>query len=298
VFSENEVTEMLRNNVKTVVLLTALAALFMGVGAFFGQGGFLIGLVLGLVFVGSSYWFSDKIAVRAAGAVPVSEADAPQLYAIVRDLTARADMPMPAIYISPASQPNAFATGRNEHHAAVAVTQGLMQVVDQEELRGVLAHELSHVRNRDILIGSVAAAVALGITFLARMLMWGAIFGGMGGGNGRNRNQGNVFGLIAMMIFAPLAAALLQMSLSRSREYEADRSGAELLGTGEPLARALEKIDAYAQQIPMNVDPAHATAYIINPLTGKQASFASLFRSHPPTADRIARLRHQHVHTP
>jgi heat shock protein HtpX len=270
----------------------------MGVGAFFGQGGFLIGLGLGLVFVGSSYWFSDKIAVRAAGAVPVSEADAPQLYAIVRDLTARADMPMPAIYISPASQPNAFATGRNEHHAAVAVTQGLMQVVDQEELRGVLAHELSHVRNRDILIGSVAAAVALGITFLARMLMWGAIFGGMGGGNGRNRNQGNVFGLIAMMIFAPLAAALLQMSLSRSREYEADRSGAELLGTGEPLARALEKIDAYAQQIPMNVDPAHATAYIINPLTGKQASFASLFRSHPPTADRIARLRHQHVHTP
>ena len=252
--------------------------------------------MLGLVFVGGSYWFSDKIAVRAAGAVPVSEADAPQLYAIVRDLTARADMPMPAIYISPASQPNAFATGRNEHHAAVAVTQGLMQVVDQEELRGVLAHEISHVRNHDILIGSVAAAVALGITFLARMLMWGAIFGGMGG-NGRDRERQRASALIAMMILAPIAAALLQMSLSRSREYEADRSGAELLGTGEPLARALEKIDAYAQQIPMNVDPAHATAYIINPLTGKQANFANLFRSHPPTEDRIARLRHQHTHT-
>ena len=280
---------MFRNNVKTVVLLTALAALFMGVGSIFGSGGFFIGLVLGLVFVGGSYWFSDKIAVRAAGAVPVSEADAPQLYAIVRDLTARADMPMPAIYISPASQPNAFATGRNEHHAAVAVTQGLMQVVDQEELRGVLAHEISHVRNHDILIGSVAAAVALGITFLARMLMWGAIFGGLGG-NGRDRN-GNALGALAMMIFAPIAAALLQMSLSRSREYEADRSGAELLGTGEPLARALEKIDAYAKQVPMNVDPAHATAYIINPLSGRKANFSNLFQTHPPTAERIARLR-------
>ena len=286
---------MFKNNVKTVVLLTALAALFVGVGGLFGQGGLIIGIVLGLVFVGGSYWFSDKIAVRAAGAVPVSETDAPQLYAIVRDLTSRSGMPMPSIYISPASQPNAFATGRNQDHAAVAVTQGLLQVLDQEELRGVLAHELSHVQNRDILIGSVAAAVALGITFLARMLMWGAIFGGMGGGD-RDRN-GNIFGLIAMVIFAPLAAALLQMALSRSREFEADRSGAELLGTGEPLARALEKIDAYAKQIPMNVDPALATAYIINPLTGRKANFANLFSTHPPTEERIARLRHQHTHT-
>jgi heat shock protein HtpX len=287
---------MFKNNVKTVVLLTALAALFMGVGSFFGQGGFIIGLVLGLVFVGGSYWFSDKIAVRAAGAVPVSETDAPQLYAIVRDLTQRSGMPMPSIYISPASQPNAFATGRNQEHAAVAVTQGLLQVLDQEELRGVLAHELSHVHNRDILIGSVAAAVALGITFLARMLMWGAIFGGMGGNN-RDGEGGNIFGLIAMVIFAPLAAALLQMALSRSREFEADRSGAELLGNGEPLARALEKIDAYAKQIPMNVDPALATAYIINPLSGRKVNFANLFSTHPPTEERIARLRHQHTHT-
>jgi heat shock protein HtpX len=286
---------MFKNNLKTVVLLTALAALFMGVGSLFGTGGFFIGAILGLVFVGGSYWFSDKIAVRAAGAVPVSEADAPQLYSIVRDLTTRSNMPMPAIYISPAQQPNAFATGRNEHHAAVAVTQGLMQVVDQEELRGVLAHELSHVRNHDILIGSVAAAVALGITFLARMLMWGAIFGG--GVGGRDRDGGNVLGSLALIILAPIAAALLQMSLSRSREFEADRSGADLLGTGEPLARALEKIDAYAKQIPMNIDPAHATAYIINPLTGKKANFANLFSSHPPTEERIARLRHQSVHS-
>ena len=175
------------------------------------------------------------------------------------------------------------------------MTQGLLQVLDQEELRGVLAHELSHVHNRDILIGSVAAAVALGITFLARMLMWGAIFGGMGGNN-RDGEGGNIFGLIAMVIFAPLAAALLQMALSRSREFEADRSGAELLGTGEPLARALEKIEAYAKQIPMNVDPALATAYIINPLTGRKANFANLFSTHPPTEERIARLRHQHTH--
>jgi heat shock protein HtpX len=250
--------------------------------------------VLGLVFVGGSYWFSDKIAVRAAGAKPVTEAEAPQLYAIVRDLTQRAEMPMPQIYISPAAQPNAFATGRNPGHAAVAVTQGLLQVVDGDELRGVLAHEISHVRNRDILISSVAAAVALGITFAARMVMWGSLF--FGGGGERDGEGGNIFALLAMMILAPIAAMMLQMALSRSREYEADRSGAELVGTGEPLARALEKIEAYAKQVPMNVDPAHATAYIINPLTGRKANFAGLFQTHPPTAERIARLRHQHMH--
>jgi heat shock protein HtpX len=283
---------MFRNTFKTFVLLALLGALFMGVGSIWGQGGLFIGLVLGLVFVGGSYWFSDKVAVKAARAKPVSEQEAPQLYAIVRDLTQRADMPMPAIYIAPAAQPNAFATGRNEHHAAVAVTQGLLQVVDQNELRGVLAHEISHVRNRDILIGSVAATVALAITFLARMAMWGAMFGG-GGGN-RNR-ENNIFGMLAMAILAPMAAGLLQMALSRSREYEADRSGAELIGTGEPLASALLKIEAYAKQVPMDVDPAHATAYIINPFAGRKVSFSNLYSSHPPTADRVARLRHQGV---
>ena len=283
---------MLKNTTKTFVLLALLGALFMGVGsAFFGQGGLILGLGLGIVFVGGSYWFSDKVAVKAARAKPVSEQEAPQLYAIVRDLTTRAGMPMPAIYIAPASQPNAFATGRNEHHAAVAVTQGLLQVVDENELRGVLAHEISHVRNRDILIGSVAATVALAITFLARMVMWGAIFGG--GGGDRNRDN-NIFGMLAMAILAPLAAGLLQMALSRSREYEADRSGAELIGTGEPLASALLKIEAYAKQVPMDIDPAHATAYIINPFSGRKVSFANLYSSHPPTAERVARLRHQH----
>jgi len=283
---------MFRNTVKTVVLLALIGALFMFVGSRFGPGGLVIGLALGLVFVGGSYWFSDKLAVRAAGAKPVTEAEAPQLYAIVRDLTSRTGLPMPAIYISPAAQPNAFATGRNPHHAAVAVTQGLMRVVDEDELRGVLAHELSHVANRDILITSVAAAAAMGITFVARMAMWGAIFGG-GGGGGRDRD-GNMFGALAMMILAPIAAVMLQMSLSRSREYEADHSGAALLGNGEPLARALEKIEAYAKQVPMEIDPAQATAYIINPLTGRKVNFSNLFQTHPPTAERVARLRHQH----
>jgi heat shock protein HtpX len=281
---------MFKNTVKTVVLLTAIGVLFMVVGSFFGTGGLVIGLALGIAFVGGSYWFSDKLAVRAAGAVAVSEAEQPKLYAIVRDLTSRTGMPMPAIYISPAAQPNAFATGRNPHHAAVAVTQGLLQIVNEDELRGVLAHELSHVANRDILISSVAAAVAMGITFMARMAMWGAMFGG--GGGGRDRD-GNVFGALAMMILAPIAAAMLQMALSRSREFEADHSGAELLGNGEALASALEKIDAYSKQVPMQVDPALATAYIINPLAGRKVNFSGLFQTHPPTAERVARLRSQ-----
>jgi heat shock protein HtpX len=276
----------MRNTVKTAVLLAGLGALFLVIGSFFGQAGLIIGLALGLLFVGVSYWFSDKIAVKAARAKPVTREEAPQLYAIVEDLTQRANLPMPKLYISPAAQPNAFATGRNPHHAAVAVTQGILEVLDEDELRGVLAHELGHVGNRDILISSVAAAIALGITFLARMLMWGAIFGG-----GDDDDGGNIVGLLAMMILAPIAAALIQMALSRAREYQADHTGAELIGTGEPLARALRKIEAYAKQVPMDVDPAHATMFIINPFTGRKVNFANLFMSHPPTEQRIARLQ-------
>jgi heat shock protein HtpX len=280
----------MKNNIKTAVLLAAMGALIMGIGSLFGQGGLIIGLLFALVFVGGSYWFSDTIAIKAARAKPVTEQEMPQYYAIVRELTQKADLPMPKLYVSPEMQPNAFATGRNPHHAAVAVTQGILQVLDWDELRGVLAHEISHVGNRDILISSVAAAVALMITMVARLAMFGAMFGG---GGGRDRDGGNVFGLIAMMILAPIAAAILQMALSRSREYEADRSGARLIGNGEPLARALQKIESYAKQVPMNIDPAHATAYIINPLTGRKAQFANLFRSHPPTEDRVARLRNR-----
>ena len=193
-------------------------------------------------------------------------------------------MPMPAIYLSPAMQPNAFATGRNPEHAAVAVTQGLLQALEPDEIRGVLAHELAHVKHRDILIASVVAAVAMAIMFIARMAIFSSLFGGRDDDN-------NVVGALLMMILAPVAAGLLQMALSRSREYEADRGGAELLGTGEPLARALQKIEVYAKQIPMNVDPAHASAFIVNPLTGRKMQFANLFTTHPPTEERIRRLR-------
>jgi heat shock protein HtpX len=278
----------MKNAMKTAVLLAALGALFMLIGGAIGGGtGLLIGLGIGLVFVGGSYWFSDTMAIKAARAQPVTREELPQIYETVEQLTRQTGMPMPKVYLSPDMQPNAFATGRSPGHAAVVVTQGILQVLDQDELRGVLAHELSHVKNRDILISSVAAAVAMGITFVARMAMWGAIFGG-GSGDG---DSGNAFGAIAMMILAPVAAAMLQMSLSRSREYQADASGAHLLHDGEPLARALEKIEAYAKQRPMNVNPAQAQAYIINPLAGRKVQFASLFSTHPPTADRIRRLR-------
>jgi heat shock protein HtpX len=241
----------------------------------------VIGLGIGLVFVGGSYWFSDTMAIKAARAQPVTREELPQIYEAVEQLTRQTGMPMPKIYLSPDMQPNAFATGRSPDHAAVVVTQGILQVLDEDELRGVLAHELSHVKNRDILIGSVAAAVAMGITFVARMAMWGAIFGG-GSGDG---DSGNAFGAIAMMILAPVAAAMLQMSLSRSREYQADASGAHLLHDGEPLARALEKIEAYAKQRPMNVNPAQAQAYIItrSPVARSSSRTCSARIRRPPT---------------
>ncbi|MEO6469186.1 MAG: zinc metalloprotease HtpX [Acidimicrobiia bacterium] len=281
---------MNKNTIKTFVLLAGFGGLLMAIGSRFGQTGLFIGLALGLVMVGGSYWFSDKLAVASAHAQPVDEADAPELYAIVHDLAQRADAPMPRVYLSPEPQPNAFATGRNPRHAVVCVTQGLLQILDVEELRGVLAHEMSHVKNRDILIGSVAAALAMAVTFVARMAMWGAIFGG---GGGSDDDRGNVVGALLLAVLAPVAAMVIQMGISRSREFEADHSGAQLLGDGEGLARALEKIEAYANRVPMDVAPAQATAYIINPLTGRHVQYANLFRTHPPTAERIARLRHQ-----
>jgi heat shock protein HtpX len=276
-----------KNTIKTYILLAGLGGLLVLIGGgVAGGGGAMIGLLIGLVIVGVSYWFSDKIAIKAARAQPVTEQEMPDFYRIVRELTSAAGMPMPKLYVSPDLQPNAFATGRNPHHAAVAVTQGILQVCDWDELRGVLAHEISHVGNRDILIGSVAAAIAMGITFVARIAMWGAIFGG-----GGDEDRPNPIALLALIILAPLAAAVLQMALSRSREFEADRSGARLIHDGEPLARALAKLDAAARRIPMEVDPAQATKYIVNPLTGRKIQFANLVSTHPPTEERIARLR-------
>jgi len=281
---------MSRNTIKTTVLLATLGALFIVVGGAIGsQTGLIIGLIVGLVFVGGSYWFSDTIAIKAARAHPVSEAEMPQYYAVVRELTQRAGMPMPKLYVTDDLQPNAFATGRNPRHAAVAVTAGILQICTWDELRGVLAHEISHVGNRDILISSVAASIAMAITFMARMAAWGGLF--LGGNNSRDEGE-NIFALLAALILAPLAATVLQLALSRSREFEADRSGARLIGDGEPLARALSKLDQVSQQVPMpGVRPEMAPMYIVSPLFGRRVVAKKWFADHPPTAERIARLR-------
>ena len=271
----------MKNTVKTYILLATMSGLIILIGGLVGRGvGATLGLLAALGFTGASYWFSATIAIKAARAVPVSEAEMPEYYRVVRELTQRAGMPMPKLHVTPDLQPNAFATGRNPNHAAVAVTQGILQALDWDELRGVLAHEISHVGNRDILIGSVAAAIAMAITFVSRMALW---FGG--------DDDNNIFALLALAILGPVAAFLLQMALTRSREYEADRSGARLIGDGEPLARALTKIEAGVRAVPMKVQPAEASMYIVNPLTGRKIAFANLFMTHPPTADRIARLR-------
>lgn len=276
-----------RNTVKTTFILTLLAALAVGIGSIWGSAGIIVGLVIGLAFTGGSYWFSDSIAIRAARAVPVSEAQMPEYYAVVRDLTTRAGLPMPRLYVTPDAQPNAFATGRNPDHAAVAVTEGILQICTWEELRGVLAHEISHVGNRDILIASVAATVAMAITLLARMAAWGSLFFG-----NRDSEGENIFELLALVILAPIAATLLQLALSRSREFEADRSGARLIGDGEPLARALAKLDAASRQVPMPYARREmAGMYIVNPLAGMNVSLKGLFSDHPSTEDRIVRLR-------
>jgi heat shock protein HtpX len=276
-----------RNTFKTYVLLAAIGALLIVVGFAIGQTtGAVIGLLIGLAITAASYWFSDTIAIKAARAVPVTEAEMPEYYRIVRELTQRMDMPMPRLYVTPEMQPNAFATGRSPNHAAVAVTKGILSILDWEELRGVLAHELSHVGNRDILIGSVAAAVAMGITFISRIALWTSIFTG-----GDDEGGDNIFVLLALVILAPLAAGLLQLALTRTREYGADRSGARLIGDGEPLARALAKIEAGVKAVPMNVAPAEASMFIVNPLSGRRVNFANLFMTHPPTEQRIARLR-------
>ena len=275
-----------KNNLKTVALLSSLAgALVVFGGAFGGKAGASIGLLIGLGMVGSSYWFSDKLAVRAAGAMELPVGELPNLRSDLEAMSARAGITTPRLFISPSMQPNAFATGRNEKHAVVCVTQGLLQVLDRNELNGVVAHELGHIKHRDILIGSIAAAIATGITYMAQM----AMFAGMFGGND-DEDRPNPLAMILMMLLAPLAASLIQASLSRSREFEADRAGAEISGNPQYLANALQKIEAYAKQVPMNINPAQASAYIVNPLTGRNVQFARLFMTHPPTEDRVAAL--------
>lgn len=278
---------MFRNTVKTVALLAGLGGLFVLFGSLVGgTGGMIVGLALGLMLVGASYWWSDALAVRSARAQEVPAGQLDWLRHDVAELAGRAGLPTPRLFLSPDPQPNAFATGRNERRAVVCVTQGLLDQLDRHEVRGVVAHEIAHIRHRDILIGSVAAAVATGISALANM----AMFAGMFGGSSDDDDAPNPFALLILALVAPMAATVLQLALSRSREYEADRLGAELLGDPRPLASALTRIDALARRTPMDVNPAQATAYIVNPLTGRQVNFARLFLTHPPTEDRVARL--------
>lgn len=277
---------MTSNALRTAVLLAGLAGLLiLAGGAIGGGGGALIGFALGAAMVGASYWWSDRIAIRAAGARRVDSAEAPWLHATVAELAQRAGLPMPRLYLSPADQPNAFATGRNERHAAVAVTQGLLDRLPPEEVRAVLAHELGHIRNRDILVTSMAAAIATGIGAIANLAMFSAFLGG-----GDEEEGPGLGGMLMLALMAPIAASILQLALSRSRELGADRTGAELLGTGMPLASALQRIEAEAARMPMEVPPAQASAYIHSPLAGRPAGFSRLFLTHPPTEERVRRL--------
>jgi heat shock protein HtpX len=277
------------NLIKTGLLLVVLTCLLVLVGgAIGGRQGMTIAFVLALVMNVGSYWFSDKIVLASYGARAVTEAEAPQLYRVVRELAAQAHIPVPPIYIIQDDSPNAFATGRNPQHAAVAVTEGILRIMTEDELRGVLAHELSHVKNRDTLIMTIAATIAGAITYLAQMAQWAAIFGGRrsddeGGGGG------SAIGALLMAILAPIAAMLIQMAISRSREYEADASGARLAGRASGLEHALQKLDMASRQVPMEATPATAHLFIVNPLTS--GGLASLFSTHPPIEERIARLR-------
>lgn len=276
------------NTFKTLMLMAALTALFMVVGQVIGgRAGLTYALGFALVMNFFAYWFSDRIALKMSGAQEVDENQAPELHQIVRDLAVRAGLPKPRVYIIPIETPNAFATGRNPEHAAVAVTSGITKILNRAELEGVLAHELGHVKNRDILVSSIAAVLAGAISYLANMAQWALIFGG-----GRHDDEdrgGNLIGSIVMIIVAPIAAMLIQMAISRSREYLADSSGAKITGQPTALASALSKLDEWNHRLPMEVNPAQAQMYIVNPLTGQ--SFASLFSTHPPIKERIARLQ-------
>jgi len=272
---------------KTAFLLTVLTLLLLFVGeAFGGQRGLTLALIVAVIMNGGAYFFSDKIALMSSGARPVTREQLPRLYEVMERLAAKANLPLPKLYMIPQAAPNAFATGRNPNHASVAVTQGLMELMDDEELEGVIAHELSHVRNYDILTSSIAATIAGAITWVARMGFW------FGGGDDRERGSG-IVGLL-MLILAPLGALLLQLGISRQREYQADASGAKMVGHPYGLVRALEKLGSYNKRIPMDISPSTAALCIVAPLAGRQL-LSSLFSTHPPLADRIARLQNMTI---
>jgi len=275
------------NTFKTTLLLTALTLFLLFMGQIFGgERGLIIAFAFAVVMNFVSYFYSDKIALAMYRAQPVTREQLPRAYDVVERLTQRIGIPMPKMYVIPTESPNAFATGRNPQHASVAVTQGILDLLNDEELEGVLAHELGHVRNRDILISSVAATLAGAITLLARMGYWASLFG-MGGD--REDREGGGFVALLMLILAPIAATLIQLAISRSREYQADATGAQLTGNPYALANALRKLDAYSKRIPMQASPSTAHLFIVAPLLGG-ISFANLFSTHPPIAKRIERL--------
>jgi heat shock protein HtpX len=274
------------NTMKTFMLMALMTALVVYIGHFVGgNNGMIIAFVIAMVMNFGSYWFSDKIVLRMYNAQEITEASNPGIFRIVQGLTQQAGLPMPRVYIIPSEQPNAFATGRNPQHAAVAMTEGIIRTLNTEELRGVLAHELTHVKHRDILIGTVAATMAGAISMIAQMGQFAMMFGG---GRSNDREGGSPIGGLLMIIVAPIAAMLIQMAISRSREYEADRGGAEMAGNPIPLANALKKLEAKAENIPMDANPATAHMFIVNPLRG--GGITSLFSTHPPMEKRIARL--------
>ncbi len=280
--------------VKTLFLLTALTMLLvLGGEAIAGQNGMIYGLILAGVMNGVAYFFSDKIALASSGAQPVSREELPRLYQVMERLVAKARLPMPKLYVIPQEAPNAFATGRNPSHASVAVTAGLMDLMNDDELEGVIAHELSHVRNYDILITSIAATLAGAITMIASMGRWAMIFGGFGGSRDENRNGGGLAALL-MLLVAPIAALLIQLGISRQREFSADASGVQMVGHANGLISALEKLGAYNARIPMDVSPTTASLFIVAPLTAGQV-LSGMFSTHPPLSERIAVLRNMTI---
>ena len=275
------------NTTKTIVLMVGLTVLLIFVGgALAGRQGIIIAFIFAMAMNLFSYWFSDKIVLRMYAAREVTEAESPMLWGVTHDLALKMNMPMPKVYVIPSDASNAFATGRNPNHAAVAATEGILRLLTREELEGVMAHELGHVRNRDILIGTIAAMIAGAISMIANMAQWAMIFGG--GRRDDEEGPGGLIGMIAMVIIAPIAAGLIQMAISRSREYEADATGARICGNPLWLANALRKLHAGSQRVPLNANPATAHMFIVNPLRG--GGIVNLFSTHPPIEDRIARL--------
>ncbi len=281
------------NTMKTTLLFGALVGVFLAIGGLLGgRSGMVTAFVLALIMNLVSYWFSDKIVLASYGAQPIAEADAPAVYRIVRNLATKARIPMPRLYLIPSESPNAFATGRSPQHAAVAVTDGILRIMDENELEGVLGHELSHVLNRDILTSTIAAALAGAIMMLANMARWGAMFAGARS-DSEERGGMNPIALLVTAVLAPIAALLIQMAISRAREYAADASGARLTRQPLELASALAKLQQASQAVPMDASPATAHLFIVNPLSGR--SLMNLFSTHPPIEERIARLRAMRV---